>query len=305
MADRSPRAVCPKPLDLAGAAPHLDVRENQGGCAVSIDWRAAREAYARDGVVFLPQVLDKTALQAAQEAWEWSLANPAGGGKVPQATDSTFYQDLYNPKVLDGYRAMLEASPLAEVCARLWGSDHVWFMYEQVFLKEGGETRRTPWHQDASYLPVGGLDTAVAWITFDPLSQADSLEFIPGSHKGVLYNGSSFELGDDTAPLYQGSPMPRLPDIEGQRDKWTIVSWPVTPGDVIIFDFATLHGGAATHTGQRRRTLTLRFFGDRAVFAPKTLISGLPNEPDMAVRMKPGEPFRGTNFLKLRPKVAA
>jgi len=272
---------------------------------VSIDWRAARETYARDGVVFLPQVLDKAALASALKAWEWSLANPAGGGKVAQSTDSTFYQDLYNPRVLDGYRDMLEASPIPEVCARLWGTDDVWFMYEQVFLKEGGETRRTPWHQDGSYLPVGGLDNAVAWITFDPLSKEDSLEFVPGSHKGVLYNGSSFQLGDDTAPLYQGSEMPRLPDIEANRDKFEIVSWPVTPGDLIVFDFNTMHGGAATHAGQRRRTLTLRFFGERAVFAPKTLITGLPNEPDMGERMKPGDPFRGPNFLKLNPKVAA
>jgi hypothetical protein len=265
-----------------------------------IDWDAARETYQRDGVVRLPQVLDAAALDAALQAWEWSLANPAaGGGKVAQANDSTFYQDLYNPNVLDGYRDMLEASPIPDVCARLWGTDDVWFMYEQVFLKEGGETRRTPWHQDGSYLPVGGRDTAVAWITFDPLSQDDSLEFIPGSHKGPLYNGSSFELGDDTAPLYKGARMPRLPNIEAERDKWETVSWPVTPGDLIVFDFATLHGGAATHLGQRRRTLTLRFFGERAIFDPKTVLSGLPHSETWTERMKPGDPFRADTFLKL------
>jgi len=268
---------------------------------MEIDWEMARETYQRDGVVRLPQVLDRRALDAALEAWKWSLANPAGGGKVAQATDSTFYQDLYNPRVLDGYRDMLEVSPIPEICARLWGTEDVWFMYEQVFLKEGGETRRTPWHQDASYLPVGGLDTAVAWITFDPLTEDDSLEFIPGSHKGALYNGSSFELGDDTAPLYEDTEMPRLPDIEAAREKWKIVSWPVTPGDLIVFDFATMHGGAATHLGQRRRTLTLRFFGHRAVYAPKTFRSNLPNSEAWIRSMKPGDPFRGDTFLKLHP----
>jgi ectoine hydroxylase-related dioxygenase (phytanoyl-CoA dioxygenase family) len=275
-----------------------------GDIAVTIDWQAARQAYARDGVVMLPQVLDQAALSAALKAWEWSLAHPHGGGKVNQANDSTFYQDLYNPNVLTGYRSMLEASPIPEICAKLWGTGDVWFMYEQVFLKEGGETRRTPWHQDASYLPVGGLDTAVAWITFDPLSKADSLEFVPGSHKGVLYNGSRFELGDDTAPLYDNSQMPRLPDIEADRADWDIVSWPVTPGDLIVFDFATLHGGAATHAGQRRRTLTLRFFGERAVFDPKIKMSGLPNAPELD-RLQPGEPFRGERFLKLRSREMA
>lgn len=269
-----------------------------------IDWDAARETFQRDGVVYLPQVLDKAALDAALESWTWSLANPALGGKVPQANDSTFYQDLYNPRVLDGYRAMLEASPIPAICAKLWGKDDVWFMYEQVFLKEGGDTRRTPWHQDGSYLPVGGIDNAVCWISFDPLSKEDSLEFIPGSHKGALYNGSSFELGDDTAPLYKVSDLPRLPDIEAQRDKYEIVSWATQPGDLIVFDFATLHGGAATRAGQRRRTLTLRFFGEGATYEPKQQIASLPNAPELAKILKPGEPFRGERFLKLHPKIA-
>ena len=270
-----------------------------------IDWDEARERFDRDGVVFLPKVLDAAQLAAAHEAWRWSLANPALGGNVPQATAATFYQDLYNPRVLDGYRAMLEASPIPEVCARLWGTPDVWFMYEQVFLKEGGETRRTPWHQDGSYLPIGGRDTAVAWITFDPVAKEDALEFVPGSHRGKIYNGSSFELGDDTAPLFRDSDLPRLPDIEAERARWDMVSWAVTPGDIIIFDVNTLHGGAATHPGGRRRTLTLRFFGDRATYAPKGKRRNLPNVSGMSERLQPGEPFRDDAFLRLWPKTAA
>ena len=34
------------------------------------------EAYARDGVVFLPGVLDAAALADAQASYDWSLANP-------------------------------------------------------------------------------------------------------------------------------------------------------------------------------------------------------------------------------------
>src|SRR5204862_6177096 len=105
-----------------------------------------RETYARDGVVYLPGALGAEAMADAQAAFEWSLAHPGpGASRISQATDSTFYQDLYNPDCLTGYRAMLEASPIPAVVAELWGSPDVWFMYEQVFLKEGGDTRRTPW----------------------------------------------------------------------------------------------------------------------------------------------------------------
>jgi ectoine hydroxylase-related dioxygenase (phytanoyl-CoA dioxygenase family) len=262
---------------------------------------AVREAYARDGVVFLPRALSPQALAEAQAAYDWSLAHPGPlASQVPQATRSTFFQDLYNPDCLNGYRAMLEASPIPRLVADLWGSPDVWFMYEQVFLKEGGETRRTPWHQDSSYLAVAGEHLAVVWITFDPVAKADALEFVRGSHRGVLYNGSSFELADDTAPLHPRSALPRLPEIEADRSAWDIVSWAVEPGDLIVFHPKMLHGGAATHAGRRRRTLTLRFFGENAVYDPREGRAG-PRVAGFHERMRAGAPFRDPAFLKLAP----
>jgi len=260
---------------------------------------ALREAYARDGVVFLPGALDARALAEAQAAYDWSLAHPGPfASNIPQASDATFYQDLYNPDCLTGHRGMLQASPIPGIVADLWGAPDVWFMYEQVFLKEGGEARRTPWHQDSSYLAVAGEHLAVAWITFDAVAQAESLEFVPGSHRGPLYNGSRFELGDDTAPLHPKASLPRLPDIEADRGAWDLVSWAVAPGDVILFHPAMLHGGGPTHAGQRRRTLTLRFFGDDAVYDPREGGAG-PRVSGFHDRMRAGDPFRDPSFLKL------
>ena len=259
-----------------------------------------RETYARDGVVLLPRALDETALAQALAAWEWSVANPGpGASRIPSPAEAaTFYQDLFNPRCLQGYEAMLRASPLPAIIADIWGAPDLWFMYEQVFLKEGGEARRTPWHQDSSYLAIAGDQLAVVWISFDTVAQADSLEFVRGSHRGTLYNGSSFKLGDDTAPLHPHSSLPRLPDIEAERGAWDIVSWAVQPGDLIVFHPAVLHGGAATHAGARRRTLTLRFFGERAVYDPREGGAGPPIR-GFHQRMRAGDRFRDASFLKL------
>ena len=260
---------------------------------------ALAEAYARDGVVHIPGALDAKALAEAQAAYDWSLAHPGPlASNIRQATDATFYQDLYNPDCLAGYRTMLEASPIPALVADLWDGGDVWFMYEQVFLKEGGEARRTPWHQDSSYLAVAGEHLAVAWITFDPCAKEDSLEFVAGSHRGRLYNGSRFDLDDDTAPTHPNASLPRLPDIEATRDQWDIVSWPVEPGDLVIFHPKTLHGGAPTHPGARRRKLTLRFFGGDAVYDPREGGAG-PRVKGFHERMAAGEPFRDPGFLKL------
>jgi hypothetical protein len=271
---------------------------------MSWDVESAREAFERDGVVFIPQALSPAALEQARKAYEWSLANPGPlASKIPQRTDALFYQDLYNPGCMDAYRGMLRASPVPTLCTDLWGTPECWFMYEQVFLKEGGESRRTPWHQDASYLSVGGKDLAVAWITFDPLSKDDSLEFIPGSHKGPLYDGSRFDVDDDTAPIFAGGEMPRLPDIEKSRRDYEIVSWPIQPGDLVIFHTHTLHGGAPTHVGARRRTLTLRFFGRECIYERRGRPVG-PNVPGLHKRLKHGDAFRDDWFMDLSQRAA-
>lgn len=270
---------------------------------MTVDIAAARETYERDGAVLLPGIMSRADLDAAQRAYEWSLAHPGpGASKIAQRTNALFYQDLCNPDCLDAYRKMLETSPLPALIAQLWGTPDVWFMYEQVFLKEGGESRRTPWHQDSSYLAVGGNDLAVAWITFDAQAKEDSLEFVKGSHKGTLYDGSRFDLDDETLPIYPGDQLPRLPDIEGHRGDFDIVSFAVEPGDVVMFHPKMLHGGAATHNGARRRTLTLRFFGRNAFYETRPLPAG-PRMPGLHT-LKPGEPFRNDGFLKLLTSAA-
>jgi len=259
---------------------------------------ALRNSYREDGVVFVPRALDARALAEAQAAYDWSLANPGPAASTfKQHSDATFYQDLYNPGCVAAYRAMLEASPLPRLIADIWQTPDVWFMYEQVFLKEGGMSRRTPWHQDSSYLTVAGEDLAVAWITFDAVSAADSLEFVRGSHRGVLYNGSSFALDDDTAPLHAGDALPRLPDIEAERARFDIVSFGVEPGDVVLFHPKMLHGGAPTHPGGRRRTLTLRYFGRDCRYDPRPGPAGPRLSPGHGLTR--GDPLRDPGFLKL------
>jgi len=272
---------------------------------------ALRDAFRKDGVVLLRGALDAASMAEAQRAYEWSLANPSRGASTFRGSNGVFYQDLANRNALPAYRRLLDESPVADHVAALWDSADVWFMYEQVFRKEGGKTRRTPWHQDTSYLPIAGEKLAVLWISFDPVAADAALEFVRGSHRGVLYDGSRFDPHDDTAPLYGDGTLPRLPDIERERERYDIVSFPVEPGDVVAFHPSMLHGGAATSAGGRRRTLSLRFFGDDVTYAPRDGFSGmLPDEPttyfdELPGLLAPGAPFRHPGFPKLRPRSGA
>ena len=257
------------------------------------------DTYVRDGVALLRAALDARALADAQAAWAWSVANPGPlASRIPSATAATFYQDLYNPRVLEGYEAMLARLAAAGPDRRDLGRPGR-VVHVRAGVPEGG--RRGAAHALAPGLllplgrrraPGGGLDH------FEALAAEDSLEFVRGSHRGALYNGSRFTLGDDTAPLHPGEELPRLPDIEADRAAFDIVSFAVEPGDVVLFHPRMLHGGAATHGGQRRRTLTLRFFGHDAVYEARPGPTG-PRPSGQRLDLQTGDPLRHPAFLKL------
>jgi ectoine hydroxylase-related dioxygenase (phytanoyl-CoA dioxygenase family) len=150
-----------------------------------------------------------------------------------------------------------------------------------------------------------GSQLVACWISLDPLPKEHCLEFVRGSHRGVLYNGSAFAAHDDTAPLYKHSKLPQLPDIQGAREGFDIVSWDVEPGDVIVFHLGVLHGGAGTTPGLRRRTISMRFLGPDVVFDGRPRDErGAEEGNDKALAgvyagLKHSDPFPTTNLTPL------
>jgi len=274
-----------------------------------------RAAFEQDGVICVRAALGDETIDLARTAYDWSLENKGPGVSVEQCEGGgTFDQDRANPAAFSVYEPLVNRLEFLEILDQLFGPGDKWFMYEQVFRKSGGATRRTPWHQDTSYLPCDGDDLAVLWISFGSVPKDEALEFVRGSHRGALFDGSRFDPKDDTAPLYGDGTMPRLPNIEASRGDYPIVSWATEPGDVIVFHPSILHGGAPTGAGRERQTLSLRFFGERAVTAerPDRLRADTrqavdaqalhPNaHPLTIVRSLPGgTPFRHKDFPKLR-----
>ena len=274
--------------------------------------------FREDGAAVFRGVLDQPMIAEAQRVFQWSLDNPSPAAqRYYESTGTIFHQDLFNTLSWGQYRHLFADSTMPDLVARLWGCRDIWFFFEQIFFKSGGETRRTPWHQDTPYFPVDGDHLAVLWMCLDPVSREDSLEFVRGSHLKTLYNGSAFLEGDDTAGLYPEGSMPRLPDIEKERHRWDIVSWAVEPGDIVVFHPSVLHGGAPTHPGGRRRTISLRYFGEDVKFVDRPRVAkesavGFNREAgdsrnieDFYVGLKAGDPFRNPEFVQVRPHGAA
>ena len=269
-----------------------------------------RTEFAENGVVVLRNVLDEKGVALASQAFERSRQNPGpAAGDVLAGSPGAFYQDHANPNAFSAFPSLLTETGLAESVRDVIGTEHLWLMYEQIWHKEGA-ARRTPWHQDVAYVPVEGNHLAVLWLNLDCVSKENSLEFIPGSHRGPLYNPTAFEPNDPSASMFPEGIWPTLPDIEGDREHWPIKSWAVEPCDVILFHPGVLHGGAPTQGGGRRRSVSLRLFGDdaRCATRPEDGLAAVDqlsfddgtNDPITAMaRVAAGTPFRHPGFCQI------
>ncbi len=256
------------------------------------------QGFRQDGVLLLENLLDQDQLAACFDAWRWSVEHPGplASGLLPGAKGA--FQDLCNPDSPAAYDRIIHTTPLPDVASQLWAGSPVWYMYEQVFRKQGS-AGRTPWHQDTSYLAVEGEHLIAFWISFESLPPGYGLEFVRGSHRGTLFNTTRFDPVDPTLPIFPSPTLPTLPDIEADRSHFDIVSWATKPGDVIAFHTSTLHGGGAVDkTITERRTLTLRYFGEHCFSAVRPGAAG-PFYADIR-DLEPGKPFRHPRFARVR-----
>jgi ectoine hydroxylase-related dioxygenase (phytanoyl-CoA dioxygenase family) len=259
-----------------------------------------RTTFWEDGVLQLRQVLDHEWLELIELGLERNIRNPGPYGKKLYAgTEREIYLDYCNYESIPEYRILLHDSPIVDLVADILSTKNLWLFFEQIWLKEPGLARRTPWHQDAPSWITQGRHVCGFWITLDPLPAEESLEFVRGSHLGPMYGGTTLDPYDETAPKYPASGWERTPDIEADRDGFDIVSFPNTPGDAVMFHPKVLHGGGAS--ASRRRTLSVRFFGDDVVYEPRP---GDPSPPfpGVAATLEAGAPLRSSWFPQLRPR---
>ena len=287
-------------MQALNAAPAVSVRDDPLGIITP----EVIETYRRDGVVFLKQALDP----------EWLTLIDYGIRRVQHSGSpniQTFFpgepgefQDMVRHfAVTPEFQRLLYDSPIADMAARVLGSENIWLLFDHIFVKEGPFTRRTPWHQDLPYYPLAGEQIVSMWITLDPLPREECLELIPGSHRRIMYDGfSPADAGVDPTKGFYGKELPRLPNIEAEREKWNIVSFDVTPGDVLLLHPGVLHGGGQTTNGRRRRTLSVRLYGDDIVFATRPdSRPTVPLTPGLKLKLKPGDPLRSPYYPRLRP----
>lgn len=274
--------------------------------------QSKRNAFAEDGAVLIEGCLNAEQLALCRQAFDWGIENPGPNAhSLFEGSVQKSHVDNANPFAKGRLDELAVALPFGRLFADLWGSEHVWYFAEELFLKAGGNAGRSPWHQDTSYLPWAGKHFANAWISFEAVPKRNALEIVRGSHLGTRHDGSTFQNPDDpTEPLHGGGVWPRLPNIEAERhanpDAYDIISWATRPGDVLLLHPGVLHGGGAVDADfPNRHTLVMRFFGDDAVFSPLPEHSDAGFTPagvlfvEELASLKAGDPFRASCFRQI------
>lgn len=273
---------------------------------------STRKAFMEDGAVLIEGCLNAEQLALCRQVFDWGIENPGPhASEILAGTERRSVVDNANPYAKTRLDALVGNLPFGRLFAELWGSGHVWFFAEELFLKNGGKSGRSPWHQDTSYLPWSGMHFGNAWISFEAVPKRNALEILRGSHRGTRHDGTTFQNADDpTEPLHGGDQWPRLPDIEAGRranpGDYDILSWATKPGDVLLLHPGVLHGGGAVDADfPDRHTLVLRFFGDDATFSPlpEHSVSGFTPAGILFLEelasLKAGDPFRAPCFRQL------
>ncbi|MDG1846135.1 MAG: phytanoyl-CoA dioxygenase family protein [Acidimicrobiales bacterium] len=262
------------------------------------------EQFRSDGVILVRNALHSEWLLLLEIGLQRVMNNSSQEKHMFfKGEEGEFIETIRNFDVIPEIRRFAYDSPIADLIGKLVGSNNLWLYSDEFFIKEGGNSRRTPWHQDTTYWPIEGNQIASAWISLDPLPKEECLEYVAGSHTGVMHDGfSPAEVSKDPTTPHYGKDLPPLPDIEANRQAYDIRSWEISRGDVIFAHPGVLHGGGPTGPDSRRRAITIRMYGDDLRYATRPSSKPtVPLTPGLSLSLNPGDPLRSPWYPRIRP----
>jgi len=228
--------------------------------------------FQQNGVVCLRHCLEPIWTDLLQRGFVNNMNTPGPYAcyYTDQNAPGLFRDDYCNWQRIPEFKQVIFHSNLAQLAAVLLGTQTIRFFHEHIFLKLKGTVKKTPWHQDLPYFCVDGDQGISFWIPLTAIDESNKLEFIAGSHRwGLLFTPKKFngvDSYDVPNDLYA-----HLPDFDNRESPHHKLSWTMEVGDVLAFDFRTVHGN--TESGHAntadRRSIALRFLGENMRYSQR------------------------------------
>ncbi len=148
-----------------------------------------------------------------------------------------FYDVCTTPALLDYVEDLLGPN------FYLWGS--------QFFVKDPGDGRVVPWHQDAQYWPLEPQNSCTVFIALWDCDRENAcMRVVPGTHRVGLLRHHTTEDGRHVL---------KQEIDEGEFDPAEAVDLELKAGEISLHDDAIVHGSGANHSNRRRVGFTMRF----------------------------------------------
>jgi len=280
--------------------------------------QAERKAYHKDGVVCLRGILDQAWVDEMRQGFTEAMQSP---GRYAEfiGEDTTWgtmfeegsanrniqmFQDQFCTLRVQSLARVAKDSPAAPIIAELLASTTATFFYDHLILKRSGAEKAIPWHQDLPYWKVDGQQIGSIWIPLDPMPEASSVQYIPGSHRWGLLRPRHFV---DSSPYANTEDLPSMPDIDAllAESKVQGLRFSVSPGDVVAFDARIVHGSPGNMepgSGDQRR-IALRFVGDDATYCERPGETAIPSpDVDALHGLRHGDPLTCDIFPRVWPR---
>ena len=215
-------------------------------------------SYTRNGFVVPKFRLDNSDLEKLQNATLELMQTyphiPTEGLVSPHI----IYAGSNRPDIHSKFLEICKLTPLLDIVDQLIGRDIiVWG--SRIFSKAPQTGRATPWHQDGEYWPIRPLATATVWIAIDESNEDNGcLKILTGSNRAKTLLTHQSLSGKGAA--LDKEIKPEL--IESKN----VVSVPLQPGQMVIFDVFTAHGASPNLSNQRRAGFAIRYMPGTSIF---------------------------------------
>ena len=215
-------------------------------------------SYTRNGFVVPKFRLDNSDLEKLQNATLELMQTyphiPTEGLVSPHI----FYAGSNRPDIHSKFLEICKLTPLLDIVDQLIGRDIiVWG--SRIFSKAPQTGRATPWHQDGEYWPIRPLATATVWIAIDESNEDNGcLKILTGSNRAKTLLPHQSLSG-------KGAALDKEIKPELIESKY-IVSVPLEPGQMVIFDVFTAHGASPNLSNQRRAGFAIRYMPGTSIF---------------------------------------
>jgi ectoine hydroxylase-related dioxygenase (phytanoyl-CoA dioxygenase family) len=226
-------------------------------------------AYARDGVVKIPQAVDPRWIAPLLEFSSERLRRPSRW--VTDSNRGASVDRLFTDRYLWREHPLVHGfvleSGVAGLAGELMRACSVRFYFDHLLVKEPHTREPTPWHQDIPYWPFLGRQVCSVWVALTGATvNESSLEFVRGSHRwGAYYAPVPFATSPAWTAQFRGD---LCPDIDADRARYDIAGFDVEAGDALVFSAWTLHGAPGNAGAKRRVALSTRWLGDDSTWSP-------------------------------------